>query len=161
MRAWSAGDTVRVSVNFDSDHAADVLSSLHDGLKAQVTYQLRLYRRQRGLLSFLGDRLLLERKVTRTASLDLFDRRYRLFDESGQRGFDGQSEFLASFFSLRDFPLGSLPPEERGECYVLARGRLEPARVVAPLDIVRLISPLTTFSTRWVQAAIETRPLAP
>ncbi len=152
---------VRVSVSFDSGHTADVLSSLGDGLKSQITWQLRLYRRQEGLLSFLGDRLLMERKVTRTASLDLFENRYRLFDETGQRGFVGEAVFLESFFSLRDFPLGPLSPGERPECYVLARGRLEPARVVAPLDIVRLITPLTSFSTRWVQAAIQTQAPPP
>jgi hypothetical protein len=150
---------VRVSLRFDSPHAGEVPASLREGLKSQVTYQLRLYRRQKGLLSFLGDRLLLERKLTRTASLDLFDNRYCLLDETGQRRFAGEAAFLEDLFSLRDFPLGPLAAGERAECYVLARGRLEPVRVVPPLDIVRLIAPLTSFSSRWVQAAIATRPL--
>jgi hypothetical protein len=147
---------VRVSLSFDSPQAGEVLASLREGLKSQVTYQLRLYRRQKGLLSFLGDHLLLERRLTRTASLDLFGNRYHLFDETGQRGFVGQEAFLEDFFSLRDFPLGQLPAGQRSECYVLARGRLEPARIGAPLDIVRLITPLTSLSSRWVEAAIQT-----
>ena len=80
-------------------------------------------------------------------------------DEAGERTFAEEGAFLEAFFGLRDFPLGTLPPLHRGECYVLARGRLEPVRVVPPLDIVRLVTSLTSFSSRWVQAAIEARPL--
>jgi hypothetical protein len=157
LRAWLAADTVGVTLRFDARHSAEVLSALREGLKSQLLFQLRLYRRQDGPLALLGDRLLSSRELTRIASFDLIDDRYRVVDETGQREYTAQAAFLEDFYILRDYPLGSLAAAEGPQCYLVARARLEPVRVVPPLDIIRLVTRVSSFSSPWMRADIETQ----
>jgi len=161
LRAWLDGEGVRVSLRFDSRHSAQVISSLKGGLKSQLTFQLRLYRRQNAPLDFLGDRLVSARELVRIASLDLIDERFRISDETGQRAHAEQEVFLEELFSVRDFRMTELAAAEAPRCYIMARARLEPVRVAPPLDIIRLVTRLTSFSSAWVRAPIEIRPEAP
>lgn len=157
LRAWLAADTVHVALRFDPRHSAEVLSALREGLKSQLFLQLRVYRRQDGPLALLGDRLLSSRELTRVASFDLIDDRFELLDETGRREYAAQVQFLEDFFSLRDYPVGSLAAAEGPQCYLVARARLEPVRVAPPLDIIRLVTRVSSYSSPWTRADIETR----
>ena len=106
------GPTVYGAVQYLDSHSQEVLASLWDGLRAEITFQLRLYRRNRGLLSFLGDRLLAEQRVVQTAAFDVYENRYKITEgRQGDRSIRGGDGVFGCFFlSPRDrarrYPFG-------------------------------------------------------
>jgi hypothetical protein len=134
----------------------DVLTSLWEGLRAEIAFQLRLYKRKRGLFAFLGDRLLTERRVYQIASFDSYENRYKI-----QRGgrivgeYSGEVEFLTAFFSLPEIELGEIELGEEQDYYLLARVRMMPVKIIAPLNIITLFSTDTVFITSWVEAELS------
>jgi hypothetical protein len=144
------------SVEYLSSHTQEVLASLREGLRAEVTFQFRLYRRNRGIFSFLGDRLLLERRVYQTAAFDFYENRYKIKRDGDDLGeYAGETEFLDAFFSLPEIELGEIEAADTGEYYLLARGRMMPVKIIAPLNIITLFSSETAFTTPWVEAELE------
>jgi hypothetical protein len=158
------GPKVYAALEYLDSHSAergvsasqDVLTSLWDGLRAEIAFQLRLYRRNRGLFAFLGDRLLTERRVYQIASFDFYENRYKI-----QRGgriageYSGEAEFLAAFFSLPEIELGEIELGEEQDYYLLARVRMMPVKIIAPLNIITLFSTDTVFITSWVEAELN------
>jgi len=146
---------VLASFRYGDPPAAEVVQALDEGLAAEIQFQLRLYRRQRGVFAFLGDRLLAERRLVRTARFDRFERLYRV-QESGavEVRFPEVASFLEAFCSLDFLSLGPLPPGGAGECYVQARARLTPVKLVFPLGLINLFFPQTTFLTSWLRVEL-------
>jgi hypothetical protein len=141
---------VLASFRYRDPPGGEVVTALQEGLASEIQFQLRLYRRQRGLFGFLGDRLLAERRLVRTARFDRFERQYRI-QESGaaETRFTQPSSFLQAFCSLSSLSLGPLPQGEAAGCYVLGRARLTPVKIVFPLGLITLFYPQTSFLTPW------------
>jgi len=134
----------------------DVLSSLWEGLRAEIAFQLRLYRRNSGPFAFLGDRLLTERRVYQIASFDFYENRYKIQrDERSTGEYVGEAEFLDAFFSLPETELGEIETEESDDYYLLVRVRMMPVKIIAPLNIITLFSTDTVFTTPWVEAELN------
>jgi hypothetical protein len=134
----------------------EVLSSLWEGLRAEITFQLRLYKRNTGLFAFLGDRLVSERQVDQIASFDFYENRYKI-----QRGdriageYAAEREFLDAFFSLPETEFGEIEGGDGEDYYLLARVRMMPVKIIAPLNIITLFSTDTVFTTPWVEAELK------
>jgi hypothetical protein len=152
---------VYAAVDYQDSHFAkrgvsasqDVLDSLWEGLRAEITFQLRLYRRNSGPFAFLGDRLLDERRVYQIASFDFYENRYKIQrDDQEAVEYEGEAEFLDAFFSLPETELGEIETEKRQDYYLLARVRMMPVKIIAPLNIITLFSSDTVFTTPWVEA---------
>ena len=134
----------------------DVLFSLWEGLRAEIAFQLRLYRRNSGPFAFLGDRLLTERRVYQIASFDFYENRYKIQrDERSTGEYVGEAEFLEAFFSLPETELGEIETEESDDYYLLVRVRMMPVKIIAPLNIITLFSTDTVFTTPWVEAELN------
>jgi hypothetical protein len=137
----------------------EVLASLWEGLRAEITFQLRLYRRNSGIFAFLGDRLLNERQVYQTASFDFYENRYKILEGGRITGkYAGEAEFLDAFFSLPETELGEIEAGfgwEAGDYYLLARVRMMPVKIIAPLNIITLFSTETVLTTPWVEAELK------
>ena len=143
-------------VEYRSSHTEEVLASLREGLRAEINFHFRLYRHSRGIFSFLGDRLLVERRVYQTAAFDFYKNRYKIQRDGGKPvEYTGEAEFLDAFFSLPDIELGEIEAADSGEYYLLARVRMMPVKIIAPLNIITLFSSETAFTTPWVEAEIE------
>lgn len=149
------GRTVLASVSLASAPIERVLTALHEGLKSEIVFDLRLYLRQKGFLAWLGDRPVVVQRESRVAVFDLFTRRY-VIQQDGRAvaAFSGQGEFLRNFFVLSDYPVGKLEPGDPSRYYLLARVRLSPVRIVAPLNIVTLFSSDSLITTDWVEQAL-------
>ena len=147
---------VYAAVDYLDSHSQDVLASLWEGLRAEIAFQLRLYRRNSGPFAFLGDRLLSERRVYQIASFDFYENRYRIQRDDQTAGeYKGEAEFLDAFFSLPETELGEIETEEREDYYLLARVRMMPVKIVSPLNIITLFSTDTVFTTPWVEAELK------
>jgi hypothetical protein len=133
-----------------------VLASLWDGLRAEITFQLRLYRRSSGVFAFLGDRLLHERQVYQVASFDFYENRYKILRDDRITGeYAAETEFLDAFFSLPEIELGEISTGDGGDYYLLARVRMMPVKIIPPLNIITLFSTDTVFTTPWVEAELK------
>ena len=100
---------VMVSLAYSDPRAGEVLAALEEGLAAEIQFQLRLYRRQRWPFAFLGDRLVSELRLVRTARYDRFERRYRLESPgAAEARFTDSGGFLEDFFRLGPLALGTL-----------------------------------------------------
>ena len=132
-----------------------VLAALHDGLKSEISFELRLYKRQEGFLAWLGDRPVVSRRISRVGSYDLFTSRYVIEGEGGQTdAFGDAREFLRRYLVVDDYPLSEIEAGEEQDYYVLARARLSPVRILGPLNIVTLFSSEGQTTTDWVERAL-------
>ena len=156
LEASLRGQKVYGSVKYVGSQSQEVLASLWDGLKAEITFQVRLYRQNRGLFAFIGDRLLVERRVSQVASFDFYENRYKI-QRDGQplAEYSAEAEFLDSFFSLASVELGEIEPSDARNHYLLGRVRMMPVKIIAPLNIISLFSPGTAFTTSWVEARLK------
>jgi hypothetical protein len=150
------GDKVYAAVQYMGSHSQRVLASLGDGLRAEITFQLRLYKRSSGIFSFIGDRLLHEKRVQKIASFDFYENRYKIrkgYSVAGE--YAAGEEFVEAFFSLPETELGEIEIEEGEDYYLLARVRMMPVKIIAPLNIITLFSSETVFTTPWVEAELN------
>ena len=159
LDALLRGRKVYGAVEYLDAHGQEVLASLRDGLRAEITFQLRLYRRNSGIFAFLGDRLLNERRVYQTASFDFYENRFRLQRDDRIIGkYAGEAEFLDAFFSVPQIGLGEIEAGgsgDGGQYYLLARVRMMPVKIIAPLNIITLFSTETVFTTPWVETELN------
>ena len=156
LEATIRGRTVYGSMEYVDSRGREVLQSLRDGLRSEITFQLRLYRRNRGLFSFLGDHLLSERRIYQVAAFDVFENHYWIQRDGTTVGeFEQQSRFLDSFFSLPEIEMGEIEAGQANEYYLLARVRMMPVKIIAPLNIVTLFSPDTAFTTPWIEVRLK------
>jgi hypothetical protein len=158
------GGRVYAAVEYLDSHFAergvsanqDVLSSMWEGLRAEITFQLRLYRRARGIFAFLGDRLVSERRVHQIASFDFYENRYKIqMDDRMVGEYSAEAEFLAAFYSLPETEIGELEAGGEADYYLLARVRMMPVKIISPLNIITLFSTDTVFTTPWVEAELK------
>lgn len=156
LEASLRGQRVYGSVEYAGFHSQEVLASLWDGLKAEITFQVRLYRQNRGLFAFIGDRLLVERRVSQVAYFDFYENRYKIQRDGEPLGeYSAESEFLDSFFSLASVELGEIEPSDAQNHYLLGRVRMMPVKIIAPLNIITLFSSGTAFTTPWIEVKLK------
>jgi hypothetical protein len=123
-----------------------LLGGLQDGLAAGVKFQFRIYTQAAGILRLLGDRLVSETSVVRTASMDFLEHRYILVGEEGStESFQGAEEFLSRFLSVSPFVV---PAAYEDATYVMARARLDYVKLEPPLNLVALFQ-RTAVTTDW------------
>jgi hypothetical protein len=142
---------VVVRLAYADPRAEEVLAALDEGLAAEIQFQLRLYRRQRGPFAFLGDHLLSELRLVRIARYDRFERRYCIQSPgAAEARFEDARGFLQAFFAAGPLVLGA-PPVGAGY-YVQSRVRLAPVKIVPPLKLITLFYPQA--SSPWLRVEL-------
>ncbi len=145
---------VMVRLAYADPRAGEVLAALEEGLAAEIQFQLRLYRRQRRPFAFLGDHLVAELRLVRTARYDRFERRYCIQSPgAAEIRFEDAPGFLREFFALGPLALGSPPPGEEAGYYVQSRVRLAPVKIVPPLKLITLFYPQA--SSPWLRRELR------
>ena len=153
LRIVLEGDRVVVSLSYSDPRAGEVLAALEDGLASEIQFQLRLVRRQRVPFAFLGDRLVSELRLVRTARYDRFQRQYRIQSPAeAETRHEEARGFLEAFFALGPLPLGELEAGEAGQYYVQSRVRLSPVKIVFPLKLIALFCPQA--SSPWMRGEL-------
>ncbi len=140
----------RVSSSLAGSDRATIKDALDEGLKSEIVFQFRLYKKNTGFLSFMGDILLFEKTAVRIAYKDLFKNQYIIQSNDETSVYTDESEFMDRFFSLDGyvirFPEGLSP----GEYSILGRITVNPVKLEPPLHIVSLITPIGT-TTAWTE----------
>ncbi|GAH18281.1 unnamed protein product, partial [marine sediment metagenome] len=138
---------------FESDQSYSSFRKglLEEGLKAEISYQFRLYKRNKSFFSFLGDKVITEKKIIKTAYLDIYERVFIIEVNEEKKVLLYEEDFLRSFFKAEDIQIGRLSSRESKEHYVLARISFSPVRLAPPLNMISLLYKKT--------AVIEDHPL--
>lgn len=146
---------VRVDARFDFDETDAMFDYLGDGLKSEIVFEFRLYEQSEGFFSFLGDRLLLEKHSAHTAHFDMYSGKYVIVDGEGeQREYVSRQSFLHEFFAISDYVL-SEAFHRIAHCYILARIRLNPVKLVPPLSVIALFFETGSVTSQWHRGSIR------
>ena len=117
-----------------------------------MTFTLRAFEKTPGFFAFLGDRLLAERTIARSAFFNFLDGTYVIEDDAGARAtYIDLGALLKGFFTVEKMTLARLRPEHLAPCYVVARAQFDPVRLMPPLSIVSLAGAAATHTTAWVR----------
>jgi hypothetical protein len=156
-RPAPGGIVLRASVPPGADSSAqrrETLDALARGLRAEIMFHIRVYVPSPGPMGFLGDRLLSESTISRTARWDPFSERFVMTEaadgeeqESVSKA-DGQ-ELLDAFFVMeRSVALpDSLRPGEAP--YLTGRYRYNPVKLDGILTLVGLWGDLRRRTSPW------------
>jgi hypothetical protein len=148
----SAVDISATVVSLDHEK---VLDSVTDGLEVRITFEFRLYEKTGGLLGFLGDRLLDERRLRRSASMDFFADQYVVTDDQGHKTpFIREADFVRFLSRLPSCTLEYQGGHTETETlYVMARARIDYVTLDPPLNIVNLFT-TTAVTTDWQRTRV-------
>jgi hypothetical protein len=147
----SPAGVLSADVTFRWDRMQELVSSLRQGLESRITFTARVYEKRQGIFPFPGDRMLAERRFSRSAFWDFLDERFVVETDTGERvSFASVNELLEGFFSLSEMPLYVRPPASAA-LYVMARAQFEPVRLMPPLTLVSIVGRAATYTSPWVR----------
>ena len=163
LEARVSGSQVSVSGAIPRGQDADalgqaVLEALRGGMRSEMVVQLRLYERERGIAGLLGDRLLREAVIVRTAHRDPFDG-LLVMDERVDgldrppRALADEGALLEALFRIQEVGILRLPERPRGDLYLAARYRLSPIQLSGSLRIVSLFFDVGIRTSEWSRVA--------
>ncbi len=146
-----AADGTAVVVSFSPDEmpSDDVIESLEEGHRAEIRYELRVFREVAGIRKLFGDRLIAELYVLYEARKDPLNATYVVtVGDSRELVFDDRNRFLDFFFSLDGYRM-EIPVTDTSALYVLGRAELEPMKLVPPLTLMPIVFPGFRTTTAW------------
>lgn len=147
--------SVSVAVGFQYE-GESVLAALEAGMRAEITFAIRLYQPLRGVARLLGDRLLAEYHPGFIAYRDPFTREFVIESAVGtQRRLESEAEFLEDFFTLAAFPIPIDPTADIDRYYLLCQVELRPVRLVPALDFLGAVRPGETVVTPWIRFELD------
>ena len=149
----SGGGFLNANLTFRWNRPEEVLASLRRGLESRITFVTRLYETRSPAFAFAGDRILAEKRVTRSAFWDFLDQVYVVEQEGGgQKTYSDPLELLVGFFSLQQSFAYTAAGTDPGRLrYVAARAWFEPVRLMPPLTVVGLAGAAVNTTTPWVR----------
>jgi hypothetical protein len=142
--------SARVSATLSGSDSEQITHAIIEGLKSEIIFQFRLYKKNTGFFSFTGDIFISEKSTVRIAYKDFFRNYFIIQSGNATEEFTDESEFFTEFFSIDGFGIEFPKNMTSGEYFIRCRITLNPVKVEPPLHIVSLITPIGT-STPWVE----------
>ena len=146
-----------LSAVFRLPSSRDILEPIGSGLKSRAVYTLQLVEPRAGLLSFLGETVVLEKTVSIVGYEDFFENVYVLEDEAGRRTtFTREDDFVTAFASLSRYPLDEFVGD-RGSAgsFLRLRVKVYPVQLIAPLTPIYLLSSSGVIESEWVKVGLH------
>ena len=152
----SGGGFLTAALTFRWNRSEELIASLRRGLESRITFTTRLYEARPPAFSFAGDRVLAEKRVTRSAFWDFLEQVFVVEEEGGgQKSYTEPSALLHGFFSLdQTFAYASSKGSAGRSRYVAARAQFEPVRLMPPLTLVGLVGAAVSVTTPWVRREV-------
>jgi len=151
LNVHASPEKVMVTAKAEYHEGDKVISSLEEGLTAEIVFQFRVYNINRGIFSIFGDRLVFEKKISYIAFKDFFINQYVIqTDDSRFIYYDTTGDFITGFTTLSDYLLIDAHSINLNEYYILARISITPVKLEPPLHIIALFSSIGRTSG-WVE----------
>ncbi len=149
-------DRLRLSVDFFGYDRDEFLTNVNEGLKPQITFQIKVYRKAEGFFKFLGDRLVEEYHPMFEAGKDPFLSRYVIYEDSDKKTlYTDPALFLKSFFRLRDYPIPQPETEPLDGHYILVQVVYKKIRLLPPLNILSLVFMDQAEKSEWYRVEVD------
>lgn len=133
-------------LNIDGE---ELLTALKEGYTAEITFNIRVYKKTDGILSLFGDRMVSEFHPAYTAHWDLFNNRYVVTGpEGGTHAYPSEELFLSYFLQLKDYRVENSYGEPENY-YMLGSVLLNTMKLVPPLTILAPFLSLRQRSGDW------------
>ncbi len=149
------GGFVSADLVFRWDRESELVSTLRDGLESRITFTVRLLRVQPSLLPFLGETLMVEKSVSRSAFYDVLEQKFTMESEDGKRALFAHPEDL-----VRDYLRLAVPRLAAsggpGRQAVTGRVHFEAVRLMPPLGIVSFAGAAASYLSPWVRKEVGT-----
>jgi len=154
LRVHSGDDSILVSMVLPRSERPDIIESLDNGLRSEISYEIKIYQQTSGLRSIFGDRLIREEHIHYEGKRDNFSNDYQLFSDSGVRRFSEPEVFLEHYYELENYPIPFAPtPGE--DYYLLGRIVVEDIKLVPPLNLLTLFMRKNRTVTDWYRHPIN------
>ncbi|NOY10333.1 MAG: hypothetical protein GXP33_15980 [Spirochaetes bacterium] len=150
------GEKILVSAELEPKDYSEVVKTMRDGLRPEIFYQFRLYKKQHGIMALLGDKLVYEDNLVYTGSYDLYEKRFFLkVKDDGEYTFIKSRNFLKYFFKLHNYSLSYSIKGNVSDYYLISRVKYIPVKLVPPLNIVSFFINPDSVVTGWQRVTIN------
>lgn len=137
-----------------------ILKSLNEGLKSEIFFQLRLYKKNKSSISIFGDLIVAEKKPFFVAYRDFFSNLYVIeTSENKKNTFSETDIFMENFSRISSYRFYNIANLDTQEYYILARIIINPVKLEPPLHIISLFSSIGR-TTRWAKSSIKVKKAA-
>lgn len=152
---------ISVTISAGDPPIVDVLHTLRDGMRAEITFVIQVYHRSDGLFRLFGDRLVQEVRVTRAARWDAFSSQYVISgtDRPDVRT-SSNTDFEREFFDLSGFVLpwsfvdGDSSGDSAGSSYLMVQMQVRPMKLVPALAILSFLRMEREIASGWQRIEI-------
>ncbi len=142
-------DSYRLSLALHNIDREDILTALKEGFTAEITFNIRVYKKAEGVLAIFGDRMVSEFHPAYTAHWDLFNNRYVVTGPEGEsHAYPSEGLFLSRFLQLKDYRVENSYGEPENY-YMLGSVLLNTMKLVPPLTILAPFLSLRQRSGDW------------
>ena len=152
-----SSDWIEVSAKLVGFQPDKILKSLNEGLKAEIFFQFRLYKKNKSIVSFFGDWVVAEEKPFFIAYRDFFSDLYIIETSEHKKYTFSEAEMFTEHFSgISSYRFFNISNIDISEYYILARIIINPVKLEPPLHIISLFSPIRRM-TNWAKSNIEVK----
>lgn len=147
-----AGGPPSAHLSFHWNQPATLIQSLKSGLESSIGFTFRLYELRRTPWPFRGDRLVMQKTVTRTAYWDPLDGTFVVEQDDGtRRAYPDGAALLDAFFTVSQVLLSPTSSVRGRSLYTMARAQFEPVRLMPPLTLVSMVGATGSVATPWIR----------
>lgn len=154
MQAVQNENMLKVSLSLKGYDHNLIVQTLREGLRSEITYYLRIFRKSAGFETVFGDRLLNEYQYTFNAEKTIFQDGFAISSSEQKRIFSTTYDFMKAFFTYDKFeiPNSILSPE--GDHYLQGRIRIKKIKLVPPFNLINLFWTDNNKVTSWTKLRI-------
>ena len=140
------------SVSAEDVKGRNILRSMEIGHRAEIEYRIKIYKKDSGLFSIFGDRLVKDITCSFIGKKDMINGQFNIVSEmEGKKVYNTEKEFLEKFYILENLKI-NLSDAEKGNYYILGKVNLKVIKLVPPFNLFSFIIPGIVESTDWIKA---------
>ena len=140
------------SVSAEEVKGRNIIRSMEIGHRAEIEYRIKIYRKDSGLFTLFGDKLIEDLTYSYIGKKDLINGQFQIVTEKeGRKVYNTEKEFLENFYYLNNFKI-NLSNAKPGEYYVLGKVNLKVIKLVPPFNLFSFIIPGIVESSDWKKA---------
>jgi hypothetical protein len=148
--AYPQQPLIEFSYNAFSYPAEKIVSSLQEGHRSEIRFQMRLYREIDGFLRIFGDRLVADHLLIYEARWDSINQHFIVIDNEDREysPFSSEDEFIRFFLNLDAYRM-TIDASDTEQLYLLCRSRIQSIKLVPPLTLMSFLIPRFRETTAW------------
>lgn len=133
------------------NYPGDILiSSIQNGLRAEISFEIKAYATSNGIMRIFGDRLYSEENPVYTGRWDRFSDEFVIEYGDIKNTFKDKELFLASFFTLEDYYSTEIDFKSEN-LYLLGRIIIKKVKLVPPMNLLSRLLGANTYTTPWIK----------